>query len=248
MALKSILESLDGLSDDIKKEYTEKDGKFYLDIEGLDEHPGVGALKRAKDHEKTLRQKAEGKVTELENILLAKDTEIEGLRTGAIPKSDVDALKQSYEQKLQNKEVEFNERYTKLNSLVEKHMLDGKALEIATEISTVPALLAPHIRGRLKLEEVNGELSISVLDPTGKPSAASLDDLRKEVLSNKNFAPILIGSKASGGGANGGSGGGGASKKLSEMNEAERTEFAKRDPEGFRAQLRENQKAAASRY
>lgn len=247
MALKSILESLDGLSEDVKKEYTEKDGKFYLDIEGLDEHPGVGALKRAKDHEKTLRQKAEGKVTELENTLTEKETEIEGLRTGAVPKDDVNALKTSYETKLSTKEAEFNERFGKLNSLVEKHMLDGKALEMATAISTVPALLVPHIRGRLKLEEVNGELSISVLDSAGKPSAASLDDLSKELLSNKNFAPILIGSKASGGGASGGSGGGGASKKLGDMNEAERTQFAKNDPEGFRAALREQQ-AAASKY
>jgi len=247
MALKSVLESLDGLPEDIKKEYTEKDGKFYLNIEGLDEHPGVGALKRAKDHEKALRKKAEEKAEELERQVQAKDSEIEGLRTGAVPKDDVNALKQSYEAKLKAKEDEFNERFGKLNSLVEKHMLDGKALEIATEISTVPALLAPHIRSRLKLEEVNGELSISVLDPTGKPSAASLDDLRKEVLSNKNFAPILIGSKASGGGASGGSGGGGASKKLPEMTEAERKQFAKDDPEGFRRALAE-QKAAANRY
>ena len=248
MALKSILESLDGLSEDVKKEYTEKDGKFYLDIEGLDEHPGVGALKRAKDHEKTLRQKAEEKATSLEDQLTAKDNEIEGLRTGAVPKDDVNALKTSYEQKLSGKETEFNEKYGKLNSLVEKHMLDGKALELATEISTVPALLVPHIRGRLKLEEVNGELSVSVLDATGKPSAASMDDLRKELLSNKNFAPILIGSKASGGGANGGSGGGGASKKLSEMNEAERIAFAKENPEGFRTALAAQQKAAANQY
>lgn len=248
MALKSILNSLDGLSDDVKKEYTEKDGKFYLDIEGLDEHPGVGALKRAKDHEKTLRQKAEEKVTTLEDQLTTKDNEIEGLRTGAVPKDDVAALKTSYETKLTQKETEFNEKYGKLNSLVEKHMLDGKALELATEISTVPALLVPHIRGRLKLEEVDGQLSVSVLDATGKPSAASLDDLRKELLSNKNFAPILIGSKASGGGASGGSGGGGASKKLSEMNEAERTAFAKDNPEGFRAELAAQQKAAASNY
>lgn len=248
MALKSVLTTLDGLPEDVKKEYTEKDGKFYLDIEGLDEHPGVGALKRAKDHEKNMRQKAEEKVTTLETQLNEKETEVEGLRTGAIPKSDVDALKNSYEKKLNEQRQEHEARYTKLNGLVEKQMLDGEALKLATEISTAPALLVPHIRGRLKLEEVDGELSISVLDSAGKPSAASLADLRKELLSNKAFAPILIGSKASGGGANGGSGGGGASKKLGDMNEAERTEFAKNDPEGFRAALRESQKAAATKY
>lgn len=247
MALKSVLTTLDGLSEDVKKEYTEKDGKFYLDIEGLDEHPGVGALKRAKDHEKTLRQKAEEKVAAVEDQLTAKDNEIEGLRTGAVPKDDVTALKTSYETKLTQKETEFNERYGKLNNLVEKHMLDGEALRLATDISTVPALLVPHIRGRLKLEEVDGQLSVSVLDMAGKPSAASMDDLRKELLSNKNFAPILIGSKASGGGANGGSGGGGASKKLSEMTGAERIAYQKENPEGFRAEL-QAQKAAATNY
>lgn len=248
MALKSVLASLDGLAADIAKEYTEKDGKFYLDIEGVDEHPAVGALKRAKDHEKSLRQTAETKLRETEDKLTEKETEIEGLRSGAVPKSDFEALKKSYDDKLKEKQTEFDGKYNKLNTLVEKHMLDGKALELATEISTVPALMVPHVRGRLKLEEVDGELTIQVLGSDGKPSAHSLDDLRKELLSNKNFAPILIGSKASGGGANGGSGGGGASKKLSEMNEAERTEFAKTDPEGFRAQLRESQKAAASSY
>lgn len=247
MALKSVLTTLDGLPADVAKEYTEKDGKFYLDIEGLDEHPGVGALKRAKDHEKGLRQKAEEKVTELEDQVTAKDTEIEGLRTGSIPKDDVNALRTSYEQKLAAQKTDADTKYSTLNALVEKHMLDGEALKLATDISTVPALLVPHVRGRLKLEEVNGQLSVTVLDSEGKPSAASLDDLRKELLSNKNFAPILIGSKASGGGANGGSGGGGASKKLSEMNSAERIAYQKENPEGFRAEL-QAQKAAATNY
>ena len=74
MSLKSVLTSLDGLSDDLKKEYTEKDGKFYLDLEGLDEHHAVGALKRAKDHEKSLRQKAEEKQREAEDKVTEHET------------------------------------------------------------------------------------------------------------------------------------------------------------------------------
>lgn len=247
MALKSILESLDGLSEDIKKEYTEKDGKFYLDLEGLDDHPAVGALKRAKDHEKGLRQTAEGKLREAEDKATQLESTIEELRTGAIPKDDVAALKNSYEQKLAAKETEFTQKYGTLQSQIEKVMLDSAALAMATELSTAPALLVPHIRSRLKLEEVDGELAVHVVDIAGKPSAATLVDLKNEMLQNKSFAPILIGSKASGGGASGGSGGGGASsKKLGDLNEAERTQFAKDDPEGFRAALRESQRAATS--
>lgn len=235
MALKSILTTLEGLSDDVKKEYTEKDGKFYLDIEGLDEHPGVGALKRAKDHEKSLRQAAETKLQAAEDKVVAKETEIEGLRTGAIPKSDVDALRNSYETKLTDQTRKADEKYQKLHGLVEKNMLDGQAKLLATEIATAPDLLVPHIRSRLALEEVDGQLSISVLGTDGKPSANSIEDLRKELLSNKAYAPILIGSKANGGGATGGSGRGGASsKKFGDMTEQERTQFFKDDPEGFR--------------
>lgn len=249
MALKSVLTSLDGLSDDVKKEYTEKDGKFYLDLEGLDDHPGVGALKRAKDHEKGLRQKAEEKQREVEDKVTQLEGTIEELRTGAIPKGDVDALKKSYDDKAQKQQKEFDDKYGKLNGQIEKVMLDSKALEMATEISTAPALLIPHIRSRLKLEDVDGELAVQVVDIAGKPSAASLDDLKKEMLQNKTFAPILIGSKASGGGANGGSGGGGASsKKLGEMNESERRAFAKDDPEGFRKAVAEAQQASKSKY
>lgn len=245
MALKSVLTSLEGLSEELKKEYTEKDGKFYLNLEGLDDHPSVGALKRAKDHEKGLRQAAEAAQRAAEDKVVAKDTELEGLRTGAIPKADVDALRTSFETKQAEQQTAFDAKYGTLTSQIEKVMLDSAALKMATELSTVPSLMVPHIRSRLRLEDVNGELVVHVADAAGKPSAATLDDLRNEMLQNKNFAPILIGSKASGGGANGGSGGGGAPKKLAEMNDAQRIQFKKDDPEGFRRQSEELRKAAA---
>lgn len=50
--------------------------------------------------------------------------------------------------------------------------------------------------------------------------------------------PFLVdGSKASGGGAPGSSGGGAVTKKLSDMNDAERIKFKQDDPEGFRRAL-----------
>ena len=53
MSLKTVLNTLDGLDDGIKKEYVEKDGKFYLDIDGSLSHTEeVARIKRALDHEK----------------------------------------------------------------------------------------------------------------------------------------------------------------------------------------------------
>ena len=72
MALKTILDSLDDVPDALKSEYKEIDGKFVLDIEGIDAHPAVVNLKTA--HERT---KADKKRLGDENIILK--ARVEGL-------------------------------------------------------------------------------------------------------------------------------------------------------------------------
>lgn len=47
MALKTVLETMDGVDDSIRSLYTEKDGVFTLDLEGIDSHPEVKNLKSA---------------------------------------------------------------------------------------------------------------------------------------------------------------------------------------------------------
>ncbi|MGI3168405.1 hypothetical protein ACRARG_04585 [Pseudooceanicola sp. C21-150M6] len=50
--LKTVLESLDGLDDAVKSLYAETDGKFILQIEGVDHHPDVANLKSAYERVK----------------------------------------------------------------------------------------------------------------------------------------------------------------------------------------------------
>jgi hypothetical protein len=49
-----------------------------------------------------------------------------------------------------------------------------------------------------------------VKDSEGKPSALTVDELKKEIMADAAFAPLIVGSKATGGGASGGKGGGAA--------------------------------------
>ena len=72
------------------------------------------------------------------------------------------------------------------------------------------AALLPHVLPRLTVTEDGEDFVVKVLGPDGKPSASTMDDFKKELLQNKDLAPILRGTRASGGGANGGAGGGGA--------------------------------------
>jgi hypothetical protein len=66
------------------------------------------------------------------------------------------------------------------------------------------------------MEETSEGFQTRILDREGKPSAFTIDDLKKEILANKEFSPILKASNATGGGASGarGSGGAGSSGKI----------------------------------
>lgn len=235
MALKAILESLDGLPDEIKSEYKKgDDGKYHLDVEGLDDHPGVGALKRAKDYEKAERQKLAKQLSDLQAQLDALIEERDGILKGAIPKSDVEKLENSYKEKLARREKELSDQISALTSNLQTMLVDNVAQSIASKISTAPELILPHIKARLKAEFNEGKAVTRVLDKDGNPSALSIEDLQKEIVANPVFAPIIIGSKASGSGAEGGHSGSGAPGKL---------DYAKASPKEIAAHIKASKEA-----
>lgn len=61
MALKTVLDTLDGVDDAVKAFYTEAEGKHVLDVEGIDAHPAVANLKSA--YERTKADRAAAAVT-----------------------------------------------------------------------------------------------------------------------------------------------------------------------------------------
>lgn len=226
MALPRIRENLDGLPADVAKEYKEVDGKFVLDIEG----DSLDPLINAKNHEKTARQIAEQKLQQAQE-------QLDEMRRGNIPKADVEALEGSWKSKLTEATTKAKEREAKLLQQVHGLTIGNTAAQIAAEISTAPDLMRGEIERRLAVEETeDGRVVVRVKGADGKPSALTLDEFKNELKGDKRYAPIIIGSKASGGGANGGQNGGGgipSGKKPHEMSSEERLEFYKRDPEGF---------------
>jgi hypothetical protein len=73
MPLKTVLESLDGVDDALKSFYAETEGKFVLQVEGVDDHPEVANLKNAyertkrdKETERTKAQALAARIAELE--------------------------------------------------------------------------------------------------------------------------------------------------------------------------------------
>lgn len=71
MALKTVLDTLDGLDDAVKALYTEQDGKFILDLEGVDVHPDVANLKSAYERVKTKEAEARTEAKKAKDDLAA---------------------------------------------------------------------------------------------------------------------------------------------------------------------------------
>lgn len=230
MKLKMTLDNLDGLDESLHQYYVEKDGKFVLDLDGYEE---PGALKRAKDHEKKLRQEAEQKVRELTEKMGELEGQVTELQDTNRQKGGMAALEQSYKDKIEKMRGEHQQELAGRDAQISKLLVDNVADTMAAELSDAPELLSDIIRKRLTVKD--GETR--VLDGNGELSASTVDELREEFRSNKKYAAVIRGSQANGGGSGGGGKGSGAAKAFKDMNEKERTELAKNNPAEYHRQL-----------
>lgn len=237
MALKKSIDkaTFDNLPSDFQKEYKAVGDKFVLDIEGDD---GVD-WKHKRDIEAEHRKRAEDKVTKTQE-------ELDNLRRGAIPKDDVEALENSYKTKATESQEKHARELKERDAVIERVTVDAAAKDISA-IFLAPGAMIPMVRSRLKVEITDGVAVTRVLDKNGQPSALSIADLKTEFKNDASLKPVIIASKASGGGSGGGKDDGGAGghhggKKLKDMGDAERIEFFKTDPDGFRRAVAEQSK------
>jgi hypothetical protein len=167
----------DALSDEMKAEYIagDKDGEFVLDVTDLPQGEDTGPIKRALESERNKNK--------------ALKTENDGLKTQIAEFPDVEALKTQHAAETK-----------KYKDFTESALIDGAALALATKISNAPALLLPHIKSRL-VADTSGDTPVTkVIGADGKPSDLTIEKLGEEFVANKDFAAIIVASKASGGG------------------------------------------------
>ena len=190
MALKKKITKADyeKLADHFKSEYVEKNGEYHLDLD--DEESG--ALMRAKDREKEARKEAEAKLAEAQ----AKLAELQD--GDSRKRGDIETLEKSWKSKLEDTTKQLTEKLSKKDSFIKASLVDSVAQQLASKISTSPALIMPHIKARLAADLEGDSPSTKVLDKDGKLSALSVDDLANEFVTNPDFGAIIIGSKASG--------------------------------------------------
>lgn len=220
------LDSLDGLDEGARAFYEEKDGKFQLKVEGIPQGEDVSGLKAKID------ELLSEKKTEAEKRKQAEENARKTAEEAARKNGDVEALENSWREKLTKREQELLSERESLASQIKELTVGRAATDLAAELAvqgSAKALL-PHLQARLSMDIRDGKPTVVVLDANGKPSAATLEELKAEFVNDPAFAPLIVGSKASGSGASGAKPGGGAAKKFDEYTGAELSAIRKSDP------------------
>jgi hypothetical protein len=250
MALKAVIDKLEEVPEAVRSEYTEKDGKFVLSVEGLED---TEKLKKAINTEREARAKAErelkdqkktweklGKTPqEIEQLVEQhRQSEQERLeRAGEFEKVKAQIIEQSekrvkeIQDKLASKDGEINTLKTSLQN----QLVNVEATAAIAAAKGEPILLLPAIQRRTKVVEENGLHVVKVLDAKGDPmvdgkgNPLTINDLVAEFRKDPVYGRAFEASGNSGSGMrpNGGSGGSGSSitKRSDLKTERERANF-----------------------
>mgnify|MGYP000844666086 FL=1 len=209
MSLKFEIDTVEGLDASIAGLYDKTEsGKFRLKVEGIED---VGGLKKKVDELLSEKKAAAQARAEAERAA-AQAAEEAARKSG-----DVAALEKSWQEKYSKGIGEKDSELSALRGSLNKMLVDNVAVSLANELAVQgsAAILIPHIKARLEVDTTGGEPKTIVLGTDGKRSALTVEELKAEFAANQAFAPVLAGSKATGGGASGTGAGGGAAKTVS---------------------------------
>lgn len=221
MALKTILETLEGVDDALQSFYVENDGKYVLQVEGVDEHPDVANLRNAYQRTKADREQAKTEIKTLSQQLAE-------MQQNRPDEAQLVAMRQELESKAQAETARAADLEARLMGVTRDRSLD-EALASAgitnpTYLKAARALLSPQVK-------VDGDKAIIETD---MGPMALQEHVKRWVASEGQ--PFVT--PPSGGGARGNSAGS-ASSAIS------RDDFEAMDPANRMAAIREGKAIVA---
>lgn len=221
------------LSDELKAEYKEDGDSFVLDIDGDED---TSALKRAKDREKQRADDAEAERDELREA----NRKLESGKAG-----DVTKLQKKYDTDIATMKTEHEGAVARRDTFITKTLKQGLAQTIAAALNPKsPKVFVPHVESRITVDLTGDEPKVVILGADGKPSQMTAEQLQQEFVANKDFAGMIVGSKASGGaGATNNKGGGGAPSQNQDQQPAS---LAALNPRALADRIKANKEEAAT--
>lgn len=170
----------------------------------------VAGLKSALEKEKTEKAEFGKKLAEYD---AAKQKEIEAERKKALEEArtngDFAKIEADYQKQLKELRESVSKAENDRQESIKRETINKHADELA-KMFVSPSLAKPAILARLNAEIVDGKPIVRVLDRDGQASASSVEDLKKEFLTDKELKGSIVASKGSGGGSTNSISGGGS--------------------------------------
>lgn len=203
MALQLVVDSLDGLDDAIKGLYVENNGKFSLDVDGIDK---ADSVQKAITREREARKEAERRLKELGSVSREDLDELESLRAEAAKAKGAEEFVNREKARHAKERETLEKQIASLRSNNEKRVLESTAMELAAANKGNFNLLKYHLLNELAVEEQDGDFRAVPRNYT------STD----EIITNlkTSFPEAFSDSGHSGSGASGGHAGAGGAKTM----------------------------------
>ena len=148
----------------------------------------------------------DSKLTTLEQSIAkleAKNQELIGEKQAAKTKADElsrasmtsEELKADYNQRLEaaltGKDSEWTGKYQSVLDQLKMDKVEGQALKLASALSDSPEAILPHIQSRIGFEVGDNGFEVFVKGSDGKRTAATFDELQKEIAETPYLKGVL---------------------------------------------------------
>lgn len=232
MSLKALVEKIDDVPETARSFYSEKDGKFVLDVEAVE-----GFSLEDTSGLKSSLGKERQKVRELERITSKfKDLDPDKAREAMEQLEEfrkIDPVKEADKivaQKLEAAKGQMVEKHSKelqeregrigaLTQTVQNLLIDQAATSALADAKGSVELLLPHVQRHTRVREVDGKYLVEVIGKDGEPRIGNakgdpmtIADLVQEMRKSDTFGRAFEGSGQSGSGTRPTNNGGGMSQ------------------------------------
>ena len=218
MALKAILDTLDGLAADVAKEYTKgTDGKFVLQVTPINGFAleNVEGLKTALGKERENNRVATESIKAFEGLdpikareALTKITEMANWTPEQKVKEQIEAIKSQLVDAHGKEKTTLEKKLQSYQKQLSNALITAAATQAISAHKGIPDLLLPHVERQTRIRETgDGQLVVEVIDKDGNPRVdgngkpLSIEMLVEGMKASDTFARAFEGSGASGSGA-----------------------------------------------
>lgn len=221
MPVKQVFEKKEDAPEWLRGSLLEQDGKFVFEAELPTETAGLkSALQKEREAKTALEKSLKGfEGVDPEEAKRLKAEAEQAAADKLKSKGDWDArekqLKEQLAADLTKRETHFqtelktrDDRITKLQSSLEKSLIEAQATTAIAAAKGAPELLLPHVMRQVKVVEENGEFVARVVDASGQPRIANVKgdpftiaNLIEEMKGNAVYGRAFDASGAGGGGA-----------------------------------------------